>query len=75
MQTPWSDKLRSFVVLNTINDLQELADKFRLKAAQLRQDARSRRFIWPWTRDRILIEATVWEDAAKVIENTVILER
>ena len=73
MPTEWMQKLSGLVVVEPVRNMHELADKFRQRARELRAGARRRHF-WPWTRDRLLIEAAVWDEAAAVVDNTVVMD-
>lgn len=56
-----------------VNNLHELADRFRQEAARLRASVIRRRYTFPWQRDHKLIEANVWEEAARAVDNTIIM--
>lgn len=73
MPTEWMQKLSRFVVVEPVRNMHELADKFRQRANELRAGAR-RRHLWPWTKDRLLIEAAVWDEAATAVDNTVLID-
>jgi len=58
-------------MINVVSDPKELAQQFRETARTLRRSANGH---WPFHRDHKLIEAETWENAASIIETTIIMQ-